>query len=346
MSNKVKVAIISAISSIVVALISYVGGTNKGEQEAMNQVNSKIINIVGYNPTITDIEQLLVSYEDLQEKQQENEEKIKEINSQIVMLNKDNNVDDINSIKELTDSYIELQKELGLLKNKNNEYFNEITDMKVQIQEKDIEIEALKVQAKDLPVLTFYDLGLCVDGQDILISTTNSKVNIDGKDYFSKELIEKLIGENKSFTIKNGIIYVGKIIAEKSKLADQWTMESFLYNKADSVVDSYGHTRTNVIYFNLDKYGSRNAFVKYNLENKYNYLDITVSVPSGIESDSSGVLIIKADDNVIYTSDKILLTTNSFIVDNIPINNCSLLTISYNFSGRSGCIISDAIVYN
>ena len=53
-----------------------------------HQVNSKIINIVGYNPTITDIEQLLASYEDLQEKQQENEEKIKEINSQIVMLNK------------------------------------------------------------------------------------------------------------------------------------------------------------------------------------------------------------------------------------------------------------------
>ena len=76
--------------------------------------------------------------------------------------------------------------------------------------------------------------------------------------------------------------------------------------------------------------------------------NINISMSEDIYSDTTGMVTIKADDNVVYSKELNKYTEPVLEID-IPINNCSLLKICYdsnhNFSSE-GCIISDAILYN
>lgn len=62
--------------------------------------------------------------------------------------------------------------------------------------------------------------------------------------------------------------------------------------------------------------------------------------------DRSGVITIKADDVIVYTSPSLNKKTEPFAEASIPIQNCTLLTIEYNGDYSNPCIISDAAVFN
>ena len=70
-----------------------------------------------------------------------------------------------------------------------------------------------------------------------------------------------------------------------------------------------------------------------------------VSISENAVANRTGNLTVKADDNVIYTADKLSKLTE-FFEEEIPINNCNLLTIQYDSDVSTDCIISNAVVYN
>lgn len=44
-----------------------------------------------------------------------------------------------------------------------------------------------------MPEINYSNLGLCINTQDVPINKSNSMVTIDGREYISKEITEKLI---------------------------------------------------------------------------------------------------------------------------------------------------------
>lgn len=264
---------------------------------------------------------------------------INEVLGNVVNITGNDNEVTVNNIKDLVDEYQRLQSQNKSLLDQNSKYFSDLTEANYQVN-------ALQSKANDMPSINFNNLSLSIDARDIPINKNNSMVTIDGKDYFSKEIIEKLIPNNQNMTIKDDTLFIGKVIAVKANLYNQRVVDSFIYDNVDNIVDSYGNIHTNTLCFNPSYYNSRDAYVVFNLDNKFNYLDMSISISENTQANSHGILIIKADDNVVYTSEQLVLTTKPFSIKNIPINNCSLLTINYNYNGFNQCIISDAIVYN
>ena len=127
------------------------------------------------------------------------------IESQISNIEGDNNNVTINDVSDLVNEYNNLLEEIESLKAKNTSYFNDLTDAKNQL-------EAVENQMKDVPQITYDSLGLVLDAQDVSINKNDSMVTIDGRVYFSKEITEKLLSDNKNMTIKNGTIFVGKVV--------------------------------------------------------------------------------------------------------------------------------------
>lgn len=273
-------------------------------------------------------------------KMQGQQNALNNINSQISNVNGDNNTVNINSVDDLINSYISLQEENQNLENKNDSYFNDITELKEQISNGEEEIESLTSQLSNSPIISFSDLELCIDGNDIPINANRSMVTVDGQDYFTKEIVQNLIGKNKNLTIKDDTIFVGKVISEKAYLINQWIVDQDYVDSLQSAVDSYGNTHASSLCFN---YG---GYIIYNLNGNYSLLKLNLSILQNAELNRSGVLVIKADEEIVYTSPELTKTTKSFDVVDIPIKNCSLLTIEYSNVWNNKCIVSDIVVYN
>lgn len=60
----------------------------------------------------------------------------------------------------------------------------------------------------------FSSVGLSIDGEKIAFDNLDSVLTFNGKEYWSKELVTKLVPDNKSVSRKNDCIYVGNIVAE------------------------------------------------------------------------------------------------------------------------------------
>lgn len=234
-------------------------------------------------------------------------------------------------------NYIDLQEQKEFLLQQNTKYFNDLTDANNKIAN-------LQSETNGIPVFNFSNLALSIDGDDIPVNKSNSMVTIDGIDYFSREITESLIPDNQNFTIKDDTLFIGRVIAEKEKLTEQWIVDSDLCDIENSMKDSYGNTHTDVLSF----YASNGSII-FNLDSEYSYCKFTIAPSESRRIDGSVNITIKADDEVVFSDDidkKTKATTNE-----IPINDCSTLTIQYEDSMRnpyyhSNCIISDAIVYN
>lgn len=247
----------------------------------------------------------------------------------------DNNEVTINSVKNLVDEYQRLQSQNKSLLDQNTKYFSDLSEANYQVS-------ALQSKTNDMPEISFNNLSLSIDAQDIPINKSNSMVTIDGRDYFSREIVESLISDGQNFTIKNDTLFIGKVIAEKANLFDQWKVDSYQCDRYDAAVDSYGNVHSNVLLFPLYEGSST-----YKLNGKYSQLKLTMSIANRSSGNASGTIIIKADDNVVYTSPTLGKKTEPLTVDSILIDNCTLLTIKYSAKNDdSDCIISDAIVYN
>lgn len=251
------------------------------------------------------------------------------------------------SYKEINQQKEELQKKLDSLNEKysslesqNNEL---ISKYNVLVIQSDQEKEDFNMQLSDMPVIDYKNLALCIDVDNIKINSNKSVVTIDGRDFFSKEIVEKLITEDRNLTIKDGTIYIGQVVAEKAKLTDQFLMGNVRCSIEDSSVDSHGNTQTNSIVLGTGGFYN-DSEIKYSVGGKYNSLKGTISVASKSGMNSKGTITIKADDEVIYSAE-LNKDFKPEVIDR-PINNCDIIDISYNGYTDFFIIFSDATLYN
>lgn len=270
-------------------------------------------------------------------KKQATQEIFTEIENGVANINGDNASVVINDIDDLINDYESLKVRNEGLVTLNEQYAK-------QIKENELELQSLRRQQEDTPVMNYKNLALCINGENISINTNESMVSINGREYVSREFVDNILADNETLTIKDDTAYIGRIIADQSNLFDQWVVDSSNFKTYENLVDSYGNQ-----YFS--GLGSKNSksFITYNLNNRYSLLKLKIAVEEDVFTSLNGTITIKADDNVVYVSPEIGKKTAPFEVVDIPINNCSLLTIEGRFNNvNSGInfIISDAFVYN
>lgn len=279
-------------------------------------------------------------------KDQGEQETINQLNSQIANVNGDNNTVTINSVDDLINEYKELTAENKALVSQNTKYYDELEEANNKIKEYENQsaskVQELEQQLNDKPDVQFRNVGLSIEGEDIPINTTDSSVVINNRTYYSDEFIKSLISPDTNLSVQNDMMYVGKIIKEKSYLSDAWMMDAKHVSTLNNITDSYGNVHTNALYFSRDK-----CSIIYSLNGEYSLLKCNIAINDGAYMDQTGVLTIKADDVVVYTSPVLTKTTEPFSETDIPIGNCSLLTIEYNASSYyNECILDEIILYN
>ena len=241
----------------------------------------------------------------------------------------------INDIKEVLEDYLDLKTQNESLLAQNTKYFDDLTKANK-------EIDQLHMLSSEEPSINFTNLAMSIDGEDMLVNQNNSMVTINGRDYMSKELFEKIIPDNKSITIKNDMLIIGRNIAEQASLFNQWIVDQSSCSHDETYTDSFGHTYSNSI--SLRENGSH---IIFNLDNKYKYLKLGYAADENTNLNEVGTIIVKADDNIVYTSSEIAKTNDFNEIMDIDIKNCSLLKLEYSITNSwHPCIISDAVVYN
>ena len=254
------------------------------------------------------------------------------IQSQIIDITGDNNTISINDVNTLITAYNKLLAENETLKQQNVQYFTDYTE------QKDTNA-TLETKLNAAPNFSFSSIGLCIDGNQIPINSENSIVDINGRQYWSKEIVTSILPDTQTVNIKDNILYIGQVISDPTDLFDQFVNYEHGF-KLDTVdTDSYGNTHSNCALGT-----SYSGSVTFVLNNKYSKLKIGAAITSNSSYDAS--FQIKADDTIVYSSDTLTVKTEPFIIDNISINNCSLLTIQYNSSHDWVLILYDAVLYN
>lgn len=227
------------------------------------------------------------------------------------------------------------------LKNENLNYKSKIEDLSSKNDDLESKLKGTNEELSKVPSIEFRDMGLSINGEEQVINKTNSCVVIDGIQYFTRDFIDSVIEKQEEITLKDGMMYIGKIISEKAFLSDQWVIDKSNVEIDQNILDSFGNNYTNAFVF-LNYENSINI----KLAQKYSMLKAKVAIREGSYSDVKGYLEILADGVSVYKSSPLTLMTEVFEID-IPINNANVLTISYSAdSNRVDCIIADAIVYN
>lgn len=254
---------------------------------------------------------------------------ISEITTEISNISGNNNKITINSISEFIRDYELVKTENEQLRTLNEQYYKQFEDNKNKLEI----IDAMSN-------VIFSDKALVINGEDIVINKSKSMATIDGTEYLSKELAKKLLTNDEEMTIKNETIYIGKIIADKSNLFNENTVENG--SRRESVlIDSYGNKYADSKLFK--RYGGIDI---YSLNKKYSMLRFTHAMANSTALGFTGTITVRADDVVVYQADNLDKTEKPVCVD-VPINHCELLTIEYESGNvHTGCIIANAIVYN
>lgn len=258
------------------------------------------------------------------------------IQSHAIDVTGDNNTVSVNNIDDLINQCNKLVSENETLKKQNTQYFNDYTEQKDTNS-------TLETKLNDVPDLSFSSVGLCIDGNQIPINSDDSIVDINGRQYWSKEIVTNILPNTQTVNIKDNILYIGQMIANPTNLFDQFINynNDFQLNNI-AYTDTYGNSHSNCAVGS-----SSNGSITFVLNNKYSKLKIGAAINSSSSDyscDSS--FQIKADDTIVYSSDTINVKTKPFIVDNISINDCSLLTIEYSSEHTSSLILYDAVLYN
>lgn len=263
------------------------------------------------------------------------ENAVQQLYSQITTVNGNNNTVTVNSVDDFIAQYNKLLNENDTLKAQNSQYFADYTEQKNVNNN-------LTSQLDDRPAVSYENIGLCINGEDMPINKQNSIVTIDGREYYSKELAEKFLNKDQNIIIKDDTIFIGNVIAEKANLVDQRVMDiSGDFINGEKAIDSYGNS-----HFNAITCGYYDGTIIYSLNRKYNYLKCSFSINEDGSVEGYTSIIIEADDKQVYNG-SITKLQDPIIDVEIPINNCSLLKIRCEHDGAScSLIISDAIIYN
>lgn len=235
-----------------------------------------------------------------------------------------------------------LATENDMLKDKISDYESQIANLVSKNDELESKLGNANGELSEVPVVEFKDIGLSINGEDVPVNRTKSFAAINGNQYYSKDFINAFIGEDQSVTTKDGVLYIGKIVATKAKLSDQVIVDSHYMKLVDSVTDSYGNNYSKA----LEACSFSNE-ITYNIDGKYSMLKAKIAVKENGNKKYNGYFEILADGISVYKSPEIGIMTPAFDID-IPINNCTLLTINYNTPKNTLVrgIIADAVLYN
>lgn len=236
----------------------------------------------------------------------------------------------------------------------NEEFKNKISDYERQIGELEKQIDDLDSERKELsdklgvangeiddfPTIEYKNYGLSIDGEEKSISKDKSSVLINGRQYYSKDFVDNLLPDNKTTIEKEDMLYVGKVVKEKSNLFDRQ-----MINRTE-VSDVHIETNVKDTYGNIHDKGVtfvRESGITYNANREYSKLKCTITVLDGKEG--GGVIQIESEQGVLYTSQEILSTTEPVKID-IPINQASKITIKQISGVWTYNMVADAVLYN
>lgn len=206
--SKTGIALIGAAATILGSIISAYAGFNAGETNEREVTGDLIAEVVGNNINVAG-------------------------DGNNVTINDAASL--ANEYMELRDEYESLQGDNSYLVSENKSYSDELTAANKTIADltsnSESEINSLKAQIESFPVIEYKDLSLCVDTLNIPINSIGSSVTIDGREYFSRDIIESLIADNKAITIKDGTIFIGNVIKDQKSLYDVRVLDQYFIEK-------------------------------------------------------------------------------------------------------------------
>lgn len=265
----------------------------------------------------------------------------------------DNNTVNFNNIGDFIEDYQKIKSQNEYLIAQNGQYFEELETLRSNSDESaekssdeitrlNDEIVRLNDEINAFPNIQFKSVGLSIDGNSMPINTTDSSVIIDNKIYYAEDFIYNIIGSGIKVSVQDDVMYIGKIIKDQALLSEQTIVDRDGVYIDQNIKDSYGNTHANSLYFNNKK-----SSIIYNLNEDYSFIKFSLSIYENATIDKTGILTIKADGEIVYTSPALTKTTKQIDVADVPINNCTLLIIEYSTESLNNeCIVSDIIVYN
>lgn len=226
------------------------------------------------------------------------------------------------------------------LSNEISGYKEEIENLKGQSEELAEKLGAANGELSDVPAIEYRNIGLSIDGEEKKVNKDRSWVSINGRKYYSKDFVDNLLPSNKEAIEKDDMLYIGKVVKEKSNLFDRQLID--IGNHIDVLEnekDTYGNIYNCAVIF-----GFGDTSITYNANREYSKLKCTLAVQDG--KSGGGIIQIESEKGILFTSEEILNTTEPFAVD-IPINEASSITIRQIGIGDWSCnMVADAVLYN
>lgn len=258
----------------------------------------------------------------------------KYIESQVANVTGDGNTVTINNVDDLVENFNKLMKENETLKEQNEDYYTDYKEAKETI-------ESLENQLGDSPSIELKDLSLCVDGEDKNINKNKSYAIINGTDYFSEDFLNSIIADNTSITIKDDVMYLGKVVADMESLFSQRIVDEGGASVVDNATDSYGNTHVNVL-----RLGQGNDIV-FSLNEKYSLLKLKIAIDESSDSNRQCTVTVLADGQEVWTSPQLnKISTKELDYPDLKINNCSRLEIKCSGDWNICPLVYEAEVYN
>lgn len=256
------------------------------------------------------------------------------VQSQVANVTGNGNTVNINSVDDLVNNYNKMSEENEILKEQNKDYFE-------QNEKSKDTIKSLEKQLGNTPSIELKDLGLCIDGEDKNINKNNSYAIINGVNYYSEEFISSLMPSATSITIKDNIMFLGKVIADKADLLSQRVVDEGEASISENTTDAYGNTHVNAI-----KMRNENNIV-FSLDEKYSLLKLKIAIDESSANDDQCKITILADGKEVKTTPQLdKISTKEIEYKDLQINNCTRLEIKCNGNWHIYPLIYDAEVYN
>lgn len=242
----------------------------------------------------------------------------------------------VDGYNDLLEEYTNVKEENKRLEAQNEQYYTDYTEQKSLN-------ESLTSEIDGNPDVTFNSLGLCIDGEQIPIDSTDSVVDVNGREYWSKEIATKFLSDSQKYSVENGNLNIGKVLADKTDLFGLFVNgDNSNLIKSGAVVDSYNNSHSNVV---VNDYTRKS--ITFVLDGKYSMLKISAAMHERCNDSVTASFTIKAGEETVYSSSIMDVRTEPYEVTDIPINNCNLLTIEFSSNSvYENIILYDAVVYN
>lgn len=249
----------------------------------------------------------------------------------------------VSGIHDMADENERLKEEILVCRNqmsdKEFDYEKKLEELENENGELKGKLGVANGELEDVPAIEYKNFGLSIDGEEKQVNKDRSFVSINGREYYSKDFIENLLPADRNTIQKGDVLYVGKVVKEKSNLFHRQVIEqSNGIDIGTNVKDTYGNLHNDAVIFFYN-----NANITFNANREYSKMKFTVAVKD--EEGGGGEIQIETEEGVIHTTKELTSMTEPYEID-IPINQASKITIKYLGSDYEYAIIADAVLYN